>query len=258
MSLEAHVSDPMVVGGKSVMVREGGPETLPCENCDTLVHFTQNEVTPVESIACSPECASVAFPAIGGSVSARAPVSAKSSKVCSVCGGPQRGRGFTHTETCTAGVKIKLVAICPDCGGPRRGRGFAHTDNCPALAKMKAGRVVKARSTNTCPQCGGAARGRGFAHTDTCPSRNVKKTTAKSFCPECNGPARGRGFAHNPGCSMLNKQVVKSTGPKEVCPICGGQKRGRGFSHTPDCASKAKIAPPVMETVPISAPVPVA
>ena len=219
MSLEGRVNDPMV-GGKSVMVREGGNESLDCTNCGTEVNFTQNEVLPVLKIACSPECATEAFPATGMKASVLQPKQPKnaSTEVCSICGGLKRGRGFAHTAECTAVAsrQHKNPATCPSCGGARAGRGFKHTENCLAFALMISSRVQKSRTTNVCSECGGPARGRGFAHLSTC-SLLAAKVKAKApakvkvptrVCPDCGGPARGRGYTHTPNCPSLTKSKV--------------------------------------------------
>jgi hypothetical protein len=250
MNLEAHVHDPMVEGGKSVMVKEGGEEHMPCATCGIDVNFAPHEIGIVDKVACSPECAIAAFPSVN--LPATVVVKAQTNTdVCSVCGGPSRGRGYTHTPECTFNKKIKSVATCPECGGPRKGRGFGHTDNCPLVTRMKMARVTKSKSTRVCHQCGGPARGRGFAHTAECPALKPKQngSQAKTFCAECGGPALGRGFAHLETCSLFKKKVETV---KRVCYQCGGPARGRGFTHNPDCPALVKKDKAPVVTAPVA------
>jgi hypothetical protein len=52
-------------------------------------------------------------------------------KVCPTCGGPAKGRGFTHTEDCVSSqLTVGPKSSCTECGGPSHGRGFKHKANC--------------------------------------------------------------------------------------------------------------------------------
>jgi hypothetical protein len=70
-----------------------------------------------------------------------APFSKKEKKVtetCPACGGPARGRGFTHEDGCSELLKKKEneKGPCPECGGPSQGRGWVHTNpNCSLKTK---------------------------------------------------------------------------------------------------------------------------
>lgn len=49
---------------------------------------------------------------------------------CPDCDGePGKRRGWKHKETCPRIAK-PVSEPCPDCGGPKRGRGFTHTEDC--------------------------------------------------------------------------------------------------------------------------------
>lgn len=120
-----------------------------------------------------------------------APFSKKEKKVtetCSACGGPARGRGFTHTEDCPELGKKTEKDVCPECGGPSQGRGFKHLKpDC---------------SLKTKPYVPKADRG---------PEENSDRKT----CPECGGPSQGRGFRHlKPDCSLKTKPYVPKNGHK--------------------------------------------
>lgn len=59
---------------------------------------------------------------------------------CRECGGPKRGRGWTHIKTCSLrhGPKDKSERkTCPLCGGKARGSGFQHRIDCKLVELAK-------------------------------------------------------------------------------------------------------------------------
>lgn len=56
---------------------------------------------------------------------------------CPDCDGePGKRRGWKHKPTCSRIAKT-VSEPCPDCGGPKRGRGFTHNEDCPRLTNAE-------------------------------------------------------------------------------------------------------------------------
>lgn len=76
--------------------------------------------------------------------------------------------------------------ICPICGGPAKGRGYTHkpVNGAPCSQSTEAMLVAKSvgRKVSTCPVCGGPAKGRGYTHKEVngglCPESTQAKLAA--------------------------------------------------------------------------------
>jgi len=63
--------------------------------------------------------------------------------------------------------------FCLECGGPKRGRGWTHSGACSHFINRKDDSEKK-----TCPLCGGVAKGSGFIHKPGCQLVELAKKLA--------------------------------------------------------------------------------
>lgn len=209
----AQVKDPMVFYGRVAFVQKSdNGKIFQCGHCNSEVRVIPEQYD-IETVACSKSCADILFfePArlerealrkkemqqkkdsimmnenvvenvdgeLRQAVSATIDQTVKVSLTCVECGGPKRGRGFTHKQGCSLAKGVSIpkvpgsVVTCPGCGGPAKGRGFTHKNDCPEIAKRMAAVAAVEASKPKCPECGGMKRGRGFSHQESCSKNKV-------------------------------------------------------------------------------------
>ena len=126
-----------------------------------------------------------------------------------------------------APVKVVLAKVCPVCKGLRRGRGYAHATVdgklCPESTEAKlAGKSNGIEKDEFCPRCQGPRRGRGYTHAtvggNPCPDSTEARLSAAKLVPKIPKP-------------KVSKPNANANAGLEKCPVCGGIKKGRGFAH---------------------------
>jgi len=102
-----------------------------CYACQKVLHLRGRDARESDRFWCSPECYKKApwdFPILQEAPKDSA--SQKGEKTCPLCGGPARGRGYAHEETCSEIQKKSEKRVCSECGGSAKGRGFNHIGEC--------------------------------------------------------------------------------------------------------------------------------
>jgi hypothetical protein len=194
MLIYARLDDPKVQGGVIGLLSSPGPEKGTCEGTGEDISYCPHPFHPVLAVAKDMDAARIAgwferiqderiLPVTAEDKSLESPTPAivvVKADTCSECGGPRRGRGYTHKEGCSLNSRAsasKSNEVCSGCGGPRRGRGYTHKKGCRLDSRIILKQQQQQRQSNgeTCPECGGTKRGRGFRHTEEC-SRSCKAT----------------------------------------------------------------------------------
>jgi len=137
----AHERDPKLslIGGRLTFVRVLSEEaedtvTVNCEACGAILRLAKKDKL-IDLYWCDRACYEqnpytefLPMPDIS-KLPKRSTTVEK--KVCPECGGPAKGRGYTHTEECTANkANAGPKSCCAECGGPSHGRGFKHKKGC--------------------------------------------------------------------------------------------------------------------------------
>jgi hypothetical protein len=170
---EARVKSEQIPGGRVACLRPN-PQGIgmgQCANCGKDLRFDPEKFETVVEVACSTECAKEAgfYPEREAWVEPEEREKRGPKETCPSCGGPARGRGFTHTEDCEAkNHKVEDAPSednhtdmdipdkpkpepkpprenCPVCGGPPWKRGWKHTDDCTNSAKAKVAAAAEAK-----------------------------------------------------------------------------------------------------------------
>ena len=128
-------------------------------------------------------------------------LSLPANKPCPDCGGSRviNGRGWVHKDDCPRSPKDRELAnkkrepksSCKECGGPSRGRGFTHTGDCSLNSRNKVN-ILKSKVPRFCEHCGGPARGCGFTHNPDCPDHANNKPKIEASGMIVRRPRRRR------------------------------------------------------------------
>lgn len=180
--IKCHLDDPAVQHGKVGFTRKpaDGEDGIKgnCDVCGEELEYVKDALYPILAVACR-GCEPKWIPAVQVSPrQADAPV-----ETCDECGGPRKGKGFSHAEDCSAAPTPqapKVVETCDQCGGARRGRGFMHTDECPARPQPQ----QEKKDLPKCESCGGTKRGRGFSHEPDCPVLKERQAKQAAQTPK--------------------------------------------------------------------------
>lgn len=183
--IQCHLDDPKAENGKVGFARVPGDEEEgikgACDVCGQELRYVKDNLYDILAVACR-DCQHDWIPPIKYEPKAQA---VTENDVCDECGGPRRGRGYSHEESCSAIKANKVVETCEECGGARRGRGFMHTDECPNR-KVQPER----KDLPTCEHCGGTKKGRGFSHAEDCPVLKEREQTKSSRKPKSRPKGR--------------------------------------------------------------------
>lgn len=200
-----------------------------CANCGLVFYFVPDPNEIIHEMACTLACERElgwypkrpSFTPQPKPVVTETPVSDGEKKIiipqpkvraaCQECGGPAKGRGFTHKEGCSLSCKSKLVVTAQK---PEKRMESVVTES-PAVTESPVPETSEVPKADVCQKCGGPAKGRGYKHVEGCElSTKAKLAAAKAekgtpaTCPDCGGPARGRGYTHAATCIQKTKTAV--------------------------------------------------
>ena len=150
--VQAFLDDPKVDGGKTGLIQSGPIEGAKlqgeCDVCGKHLTFRRHSHYEIMAVACS-SCKPSWISTVDWDK--HQPVSSKPiAPNCEKCGGPRKGRGYSHKPDCSLFIKKNNPSdvVCEKCGGPRRGRGFTHKPDCSVIKERKINNLSKNKGQN--------------------------------------------------------------------------------------------------------------